>query len=160
MNIEEQFHRLYTEAREDVYHYLLTFQLDPASAQDVTQEVFLRLYSAWKSEGQIRNPRAWVFRVAHNLGLTTRKRSARWEPMEESGPPAGAADPEHQTLHKERAQRIQEALKELSSQQRQVLHLRAEGLKYREIAEAIGIQVSTVSVFLTRALTRLRKAIE
>ena len=160
MTIEEQFHTLYTEVREDVYHYLLTFQLDPASAQDATQEVFLRLYSVWQSEGQIRNPRAWVFRVAHNLGLTIRKRSARWEPMEESGPPSGAADPERQALHKERTQRIHEALSELSSQQRQVLHLRAEGLKYQEIAEAIGVRVSTVSTFLTRAITRLRKAID
>ncbi|MBL8173648.1 MAG: RNA polymerase sigma factor [Bryobacterales bacterium] len=143
-----------------MYHYLLTFQLDPASAQDVTQEVFLRLYSVWKKEEQIRNPRAWVFKVAHNLGLTTRKRSARWEPMEESAYPAGAAHPECQALDKERAKLIEEALHELSAQQRQVLHLRAEGLKYREIADAIGVRVSTVSVFLTRAVKRLRKAIE
>jgi RNA polymerase sigma-70 factor, ECF subfamily len=143
-----------------VYHYLLTFQLDPASAQDVTQEVFLRLYSVWKSEGEIRNPRAWVFRVAHNLGLTTRKRSARRGARLLHRFPPGAANPERTTLDKERNQRIQAALNELSSQQRQVLHLRAAGLKYREIAEAIGIRVSTVSVFLTRALTRLRKAVE
>ena len=160
MTIEEQFQALYSEAREDVYHYLLTFQLDPASAQDATQEVFLRLYSAWKNNDEIRNPRAWVFRVAHNLGLTIRKRSARWEPVEETGLPSGAADPEQRTLHRQRQLRIAEALKELSSQQRQVLHLRAEGLKYHEIADAIGVRVSTVSTFLTRALTRLRKAID
>ena len=53
---------------------------------------------------------------------------------------------------------MKQALDTLSPQQRQCLHLRAEGLRYREIAETIGVGISTVGEFLNRAVTRLRKA--
>jgi len=47
----------------------------------------------------------------------------------------------------------------LSPQQRRCLYLRGEGLKYREIAQAMGVGVSTVSVFLERAMARIWKVI-
>ena len=46
----------------------------------------------------------------------------------------------------------------LSPQQRQCLHLRAEGLRYREIAETMQISISSVREFLGRAITKLQKA--
>ena len=47
----------------------------------------------------------------------------------------------------------------LSPQQRQCLHLRAEGLVYREIAETMHISISSVREFLGRAIARLQKAV-
>jgi RNA polymerase sigma-70 factor (ECF subfamily) len=67
---------------------------------------------------------------------------------------------EKQLLEDESRRRLKEALADLSPQQRQVLQLRAAGLRYREIAETIGIGVSTVNEFMRRAVTRLRKAME
>jgi RNA polymerase sigma-70 factor (ECF subfamily) len=59
----------------------------------------------------------------------------------------------------ETRRRVQEAIADLSPQQQQVLQLRAAGLRYREIAETIGIGTSTVNEFMRRAVARLRKAI-
>ena len=67
---ELQVTRLYEEAREDVYRYLLTLGLAPPQAQEAAQEVFLRLYADLQKGKRIDNLRGWVFRVAHNHGVT------------------------------------------------------------------------------------------
>src|SRR4051812_30082487 len=67
--LEELVSQLYEEARDYVYRYTLTFHLSPGEAQEAAQEVFLRLYTAMKKGEEIQNPRAWIFRVAHNLSL-------------------------------------------------------------------------------------------
>jgi RNA polymerase sigma-70 factor (ECF subfamily) len=60
-------------------------------------------------------------------------------------------------LEREWREGFQAAFQNLSKQQRLCLELRAEGLRYREIAAALGIQTSTVGRFLGRAMIRLRK---
>src|SRR5262245_63091441 len=72
--IRDEVAQLFQEAREDVYRYLLTLGLYPPQAQEATQEVFLRLYSTLRKGEQIQNSRAWIFRVAHNLGIKIRVR--------------------------------------------------------------------------------------
>ena len=144
-----------------MYHYLLRLGLSPSQAQEGVQEVFLRLHSALVRGESIHNPRAWVFRVAHNLAVTEHRAGDRWMALD-PGLEAALTDrgpgPEARVLQRERSARVSEALAELSPQQRRCLYLRAEGLRYREIAEVIGVGVSTVSEFLTRAVARLRRA--
>jgi RNA polymerase sigma-70 factor (ECF subfamily) len=161
LNLEERVVRLYEEAREDVYHYLLRLGLSPSQAQDGAQESFLRLHSALKHGESIDSPRAWVFRVAHNLAVSEHRAGDRWmalDPEAEAAMTDRGPGPEARVLQRERAARLTAALAELSPQQRRCLYLRADGLRYREIAETIGVGVSTVSQFLTRAIARLRRA--
>jgi len=163
MNADDQVIRLYEEARQDVYHYLLRLGLGPAQAQEGAQEAFLRLYSALSRGDEILNPRGWIFRVAHNLAMDQHVGSDRWMPLDpalEAVLADGGAGPEARAIDRQRAARVSQALAELSPQQRKCLYLRAEGLRYRDIAETIGVGVSTVSQFISRAMTRLRKAVE
>jgi RNA polymerase sigma-70 factor (ECF subfamily) len=158
--VEDEVTQLFEDAREDVYHYLLTLGLDRAKAQEAAQEVFLRFYLERRKGVDIQNARGWVFRVAHNLGLDWRAKD-RLQPFDEAA--ASALEdrrPRIDTflIREERMVRIGEAWKELSPQQQQCLHLRAEGLRYREIAETMGISISSVREFLTRAVGRLQKA--
>ena len=163
MNAHDQVIRLYEEARQDVYHYLLRLGLSPAHAQEGSQEVFLRLYTSMNRGESIRNPRAWIFRVAHNLAATHHAAGERWMPLDpalEATLTDRGPGPERDAIQRQRAARLSEALAELSPQQRKCLYLRAEGLRYREIADTIGIGVSTVSEFLGRAIARLRRAVD
>src|SRR5690349_9535015 len=80
--LQEQVSRLFEESRDDVYRYLLTLGLHPPRAQEAVQEVFLRLYTTLRKGEEIQNPRAWVFRVAHNLGLKIRARQQSEEPFD------------------------------------------------------------------------------
>lgn len=152
--------RAYEDARDDVYYYVLTLGLAPAQAQDVAQEVFLKLYVQLRAAEEIRNIRAWVFRVAHNEALKLKaKERGHSEITPEMEPIAPNSNPERRLLDDESRRRLNSALRDLSPQQRQVLHLRAAGLRYREIAETIGVGTSTVNEFLRRAVVRLRKVI-
>jgi RNA polymerase sigma-70 factor (ECF subfamily) len=161
MQPRERVEQLYLEAREGVYRYLLTFGLTPARAQELTQDSFLRLYECMTGDEPIREPRAWLFRVAHNLALNVRTRERSSLPLDEvvqaslrdRGP-----GPEDSLIDRQRMLRLSEAMTGLSPQQKQVLALRANGLRFREIAEALDIRVSTVYEFLNRAVRRLKKA--
>jgi RNA polymerase sigma-70 factor, ECF subfamily len=157
--LHTQVERIYQDARHDVYYYLLSFGLDPGQAQDLAQEAFLRLYKALREGQQIRNERAWIFRVAHNLGIDARAAQRRVQPFQDGdATPAVAPDnPERKLLDAERRLRVDRAIADLSPQQRQCLLLRAEGLRYREIAETIGVSVSSVAEFLRRAVAKLKR---
>src|SRR6476469_9001525 len=92
--IRDQVAALFSEARDDVYRYLLTLGLYPPQAQEATQEVFLRLYTTLRKGEEIHNYRAWIFRVAHNLGLKVRARQHSEEPFlpEVAEPGAGSGE--------------------------------------------------------------------
>jgi RNA polymerase sigma-70 factor (ECF subfamily) len=159
---ELQVTRLYEEARDDVYRYLLTLGLAPPQAQEATQEVFLRLYADLQKGKRIDSLRGWVFRVAHNHGVTLRGRDGimlPFDPELETRLFDKSANPEQALLDRERRLRLHHAVDALSDQQRNCLYLRAEGFRYREIAAILGISDSTVSEFLRRAITRLRKVL-
>ena len=159
MTLRDRVAEAYVEMRDDVYRYLLTFGMSPAHAQDATQEVFLRMFTALKKGDDIVSLRGWAFRTAHNLGINTKTRQKTHEALDDAMIPAAGTSPERSLIEAERQARLTSAMAGLSPQQRQCLHLRAEGLRYREIAETIGISVSSVSEFVSRAIMRLRKAV-
>src|SRR5215208_787110 len=103
--LQDQVGRLFEEARDDVYRYLLTLGLHPPRAQEAVQEVFLRLYATLKKGEDIENWRAWVFRVAHNYGLKVRQRQVSEEPFDpgfEAKLTRRGDDPESELLERER----------------------------------------------------------
>jgi RNA polymerase sigma-70 factor (ECF subfamily) len=162
--------QLFRELRTPLYSYLICSGVRPHEAEDVIQETFLRLHEQLCQNVRIAGPRAWLFRVAHNLSVSFH-RSARWlvQP-EQSADPSEATpwheqtdrrlNPEDLYLQKESLQRLESGLATLTQQQRQCLLLRVEGLKYREIASIMGIGVSSVSELIQRAIVRLSGAID
>src|SRR6185312_17060841 len=80
--LQERVARLFEESRDDLYRYLLTLGLYPPRAQEAAQEVFLRLYATMRKGEEIQSPRAWIFRVAHNLGLKIRARQQSEQPFD------------------------------------------------------------------------------
>jgi len=158
--LRDEVARLFEEARDDVYRYLLTLGLHPPRAQEAAQEVFLRLYTTLRKGEKLENPRAWVFRVAHNLGLKMRARQNSETPFDPQWGEQYAGqsgNPESELLERERMTRFHSAVEGLSEQQRRCLFLRMEGLRYPEIGSALGISASTVGEFLRRAMERLKK---
>jgi RNA polymerase sigma-70 factor (ECF subfamily) len=155
---------LYVQSRNDVYRYLISLGLTAAQAQDATQEAFLRLHQATQRGESPDNPRAWVFRVAHNVALSERTRrsssSLSLSPALESKAKDPSPSAEKLVMDKQKMSMLRRAISALSDQQKRCLYLRAEGLRYAEIAETLGIGISTVAEFLTRATARLRKELQ
>ena len=160
VTLQDRVSRLFEETRDDVYRYLLTLGLHPPRAQEAVQEVFLRLYTTLRKGESIENPRAWIFRVAHNYGLKVRARQTSEEPFDadlEARLLASGQSAEHDLIERERMVRFHRAVENLSDQQRRCLFLRLEGMRYPEIASTLGISASAVGEFLRRAMVRLKK---
>jgi RNA polymerase sigma-70 factor (ECF subfamily) len=160
VTLQELVAATYEELRDDVFRYLILIGVGPDEAQELCQEAFLRLYAALRKGQQIDNTRAWVFTVARNCGFSARASQATlaaFDTAVEEQLCSPSPSPEKVLLDRERMLRLHRAVSSLSHQQRQCLHLRVEGFRYREIAEILGVGSSTVGEFLQRAITRLRK---
>ncbi len=153
--------RMFDDLRLPVSRYVVSLGLPAAVASEIVQEAFLRLYRHLQTDGRRDNLAGWVFRVAHNLAVNELKRAgaAGPEPEESGGDPREdpGGDPEQIVLRKERMSCLESAIRSLPLRQRQCLHLRAEGLRYREIAEVVGIGVSSVAEAVQRAVETLAK---
>jgi RNA polymerase sigma-70 factor (ECF subfamily) len=160
---QDQVAELFEELRDDVYRYLLTLGLYPPQAQEAAQEVFLRLYVTLRRNVEVQNPRAWIFRVAHNYGLKVRSQQNSLQPFDpaiEACLEDPETTPETSLLERERTLRFHRAIENLSEQQRRCLLLRLEGLRYPEIGAVLGISASAVGEFMRRAITRLKRVVE
>ncbi len=148
----------FDELRIPVYRYLVCNGLGTADAEEIVQETFLRLYRHLDGRGNRPNLRGWIFEVARNAARDRRK-SARWQRTVALDPAAGFADPgagpEDQAMQEERGRRLTAAIEKLSPQQRECILLRIAGLRYREIAEVLGINVASAGELVARATARL-----
>lgn len=161
--LEDTVIGLFDEFRIPLLRYSFSFGLTLEDGEEIVQEVFLSLYrhlQSWKSREHIR---AWLFRVAHNLALKRRYRNrkeveARSRMEAEDINAAPGPDPEAQAAESQRQRRLQAVVAALPEQDRRCLLLRAEGLRYREIASILEISLGSVSISLSRSLQRIARA--
>jgi RNA polymerase sigma-70 factor (ECF subfamily) len=149
---------LYRELREPLLRYLVCLGLSNDEAQDVVQDTFLSLHRHLSAGGPQDNIRGWVFRVAHNRARNRQGSYLRrfGEPLDlEVNAIVDKTTPEHVVLEKEKFRRLDKALNRLSASERECLLMRAAGLRYREIGQALGIPVSTVGDTVERAIRKL-----
>lgn len=143
--------------------YLQFLGIDPETAQEVVHEAFLKLHQHLLAAGDRTNLRAWLYRVAHNLGRNTQTafRSSKTDALPDltvaGNLPSQAASIEQELLADERSRLVRNAINRLSTAQKDCLVLRAQGLKYREIAEVLNLSVSTVGENIQRGLEKLKE---
>ena len=163
--LEEELVALFDQFRDPLLRYLLSFGLTSPDGEEIVQEVFLALFQHLRRGKSRASLRGWVFRVAHNLALKRRYQNRRsLELGNESSAEELAIDPdpnpEAQMLNTQHQQRLQAVLQALPEQARACLSLRAEGLRYREIAQILGMSLGAVSLSLARSLARFTRASE
>ncbi len=138
-------------------------------AEDVVQETFFRLHQQVQESGpeSIHNPRAWLYRVAHNLAMEAGRRrghdkQAGDELLRRSEAEAGRdGDLLEQLVRREAGEMALRELKNLPDDERQILLLKAiQGLKLREISEVTGLGLSTVAFKLNQGLAALARRLK
>lgn len=134
-----------------------------AEAEDVVQDLFVRVIERRRSLQTIRDMRVWLIRIAWNLALDRRRR-IRPEQLDDSFAENLAANSAPADERLAEAQRIKVVLREmerLPKAERHVLLLSAvEELGTAEMAEVLGRSESAVRALLFRARTRLRERLE
>jgi len=152
-----------------LYRYLLRLVRDPATAEDLFQQTWLRVAERIRQFDSRRSFDAWLFAVARNLAIDHLRRSAP-ESLDEETPSGATAAAELRSaeppaietvLARERAGRLAAAMTDLPVIYRDVLTLRfEEEMKLEEIAVVLEAPLSTVKTRLRRSLDTLRRMLE
>ncbi len=138
---------------------------DREEANEIVQDVFVRLQAASHGGGLVNDPGAWLTRVAINLCHDRRRAGwwPRWRRLTDGVEGARLATseptPEEAAIGRELADRVWQAFRRLSDRQREVFVLRrVEGWSTDDVAAALGLGAGSVKQHLFRAIQRLHAA--
>lgn len=157
---EDELRNLFDEYYLPLMRYLNHLTGEVTAAQDLSQEVFLKLY--YQGPSDLASPRAWLFRVATNLGynyLRQRGNRVRREVAVSQASP-GYPDLEELAIMGEERITVRQVLESLSERDRTCLIMKFSGFSYQEIAEVIGVKKSSVGTILLRAMQKFRREYE
>ncbi len=156
-SLRDSFIALYDSEASTILAYLTAATSSRADAEDLASDTFLR---AWKSWSQFRDmgtpPRFWLLKIARNLVTDRSRTSARLVPLEDhqaSVPDVTAATAVART-------ELFRALALATDQDRHLLALRASGLSFAGVGEALGKSEAAAKMAWHRAARRLRQNLE
>jgi RNA polymerase sigma-70 factor (ECF subfamily) len=165
----EALEELYDRYGRPVYSLVLGLLREPAIAEEVTQEVFLRVWMRSSSfKPQSGKAKTWILSIAHHRAidkLRQQRHRQKESPLEDflegesqMGTELGAV--EHTAILQEESDRIQEALKELPEEQRQVLMLGYfRGFTQAEISKGLDVPLGTVKTRMRLGIQKLRQSL-
>ena len=160
-DVRDDVLRIFDGCGPAVHRYVRSCGIAPDVADDIVQETFLALFQHLRKGGGRENLRGWVMQVGYRLALKHRRqdgRRGRWQGpwgAEAAGVHDPAAGPEEAFMAHEDRRRLRAVLKALPERDRRCVYLRAEGLRYREIADVLGVSLGAVAKSVARALGRL-----
>jgi len=138
---------------------------DPARAEELAVEVFLKLSRNPKAQGESapgQSIEAWLYRAAVRIGLDELRRQTRrlhYESLLEFVRGAATPTPNPEELHaaSEERERVRRVLSGIARRQAELLVLRSHGLSYEELASALHLNPASVGTLLSRAQQAFRK---
>lgn len=162
---EKAFTELFNAFDPKVYPFVLKMVKSESLAEEITQEVFVKIWTGRSKLTHIENPEAYIIRMAANHSINAIKKhvSDRVFLLRLSQEPGNDNHyhTENQFNYTETRRLIDEAAELLPAQQKQVFHLsRTEGLNYEEIAERMKISKNTVRNHLVEALKSIRRFLQ
>jgi len=158
---QQIFTELYNRHHAGIYSYLLAFVKIPSISEDLTQEVFLKVWETRKRLQIHTSFAAYIYRISRNTAIDFMKKIAADRELrseiilhKESFFPDSHSS---QLLAKEYSYLYKQAIDSLSQQRRTVFLLcREEGKTYNEVARLLGISRHTVKEHMTKSLHNLR----
>lgn len=155
MNLE----RFYRENYHIVFGYLLSLCGNPALAEDLTSETFLKAIIKIDSFDGRGKPSTWLCAIGKNLYLNELKRRRRHVPLESAAPMEGESM-EEKIQDKMMSERIRQISAEMKEPYQQVFAMRLSGLSFREIGEALGKSETYARVTFFRAKNEILERLE
>ena len=155
VSVQPTFEEIFSAHHCAVYRYAYTLTHDTGLAEDIVQEVFVRLH---KNFSVVHNEEwlcAWLLRVAANLSRNMLRRDARARARDESFVAEATqmfecAQPDEVLLRKDEIDSARRSLNKIKEPMRSCLLLKHEGLSYREIAKVLGINEANVGTLIAR----------
>lgn len=168
------FDYLIQKYRKPIIRFMFRMVHNQAVAEELAQEVFLRVYRSRETYRAEARFSTWLYRIATNLGVnhardTKRERSASTVYLDEPDPESGTTpdvadstpDVEENILRRERMAAIRQHVMALPERQRMaVLMHKYEGMDYRQIGEVLKLSESATKSLLFRAYQTLREKLK
>ncbi|MCL2660202.1 MAG: sigma-70 family RNA polymerase sigma factor [Acidobacteriaceae bacterium] len=168
------FDYLVQKYRNQIVHFMYRMVRNQAVAEELAQEVFLRVYRSRETYRAEARFSTWLYRIATNLGVnyvrdTRHERNASMvfldEPDSEKGTTPDVADSspdvEYKLIRRERMDAIRQHVMDLPERQRTaVLMHKYEGLDYKQIGEILKLSESATKSLLFRAYQTLREKLK
>ena len=153
---QQAFEELYRATDSAIYGYALSLMRNHHEAQDIMMDTYLKIRCAAHLYMPMGKPMAWILTITKNIARTKLRSAGRQIPLDDLEETTPSFDRDS-----EEAVALEQAMKVLGDQERQILILHAvTGLKHREIAEMLGMPVATVLSKYARSLKKLKKALE
>lgn len=158
----QDFEGLFLEYWARINRLLIRLVGDPAEAEDLALETFLRLYQRAPVQQDGFNPGGWLYRVATNLGLhsiRSFKRREHYELRAGRDEMEGSLEnrPTDLQTNVEDQRIARQALAEMNQRQSQLLVMRYSGMSYKEIAAGLGLAPTSIGPLLVRAEREFEK---
>ena len=151
----EAFRALFEKHKDIVYSIALRYSGDPAVAQDIAQDTFLKLFSTVGSFRGVANFESWLYRMVVNACFDQKRKTRRLAPLLDEvlamlrTPDMSVLD---EVLRSEMSTHVRSVVESLAPDQRMVIVLRyTQGLSYEEIAGILGCASGTIASRLNRA---------
>lgn len=159
----EAFGVLYRRYLDPIYRYVYYRVAGAATAEDLTEEVFVRAWEALPGYEVTKYPfKSWLYRIAHNRVIDHRRkrRPAAIDDEVLGRIAAPGSAPEQVVAEEQTVGELLEAVRQLDEEEQQVVVLRfVEGLTHREVAEIIGKSEEASRVIQYRAIQRLQRVL-
>jgi RNA polymerase sigma-70 factor (ECF subfamily) len=148
--------------KHKLYRFAMRMLRDIAEAEDVVQEVMIRLWERREKLAGYRSIEAFAMTITRNLCLDKLKRAgARTEELDESTSARQEKTPYDEMETSDSYEKVRGLIDDLPDQQRMIIHLRdVEGYEYEEIAGITGLSENTIRVNLSRARKKIREGMK
>lgn len=151
------FESLFRQHFKELHAYATTILKDPDAAEDVVQNTFIKLWKMWEAGNIPEAPAAYLYRSVYHESLNILKHQQVKKAHEQfTLHTAGESAPAISNM-RELEEKLDAALRDLPEQCRTIFQMsRFEDLKYREIADRLGLSVKTIEAQMGKALRILR----
>ena len=155
---ERAFMRFVEHHTPAVYSHVLTYLKDPFRAEEITQNVFLKIWQQRASFRTIGNFRGFLYIVTRNSTLSAlREKLFSWDEAKKDDLPSDAMDPARAAEYAQLSKELDRAIEKLPPRRKEVFKLsRLENQTYDEIAARLQISKSAVNQHIVEALVFLR----
>lgn len=152
----ESLHTLYDGCRQAVYLYAFSILRDAGPAEDIVQEVFLKIWANAQGYHSGTCPMAWIFTITRNEAVTCLRKKKRETASSLDEEDFGSAPPPDDRVLQKLS--VEEALSSLCADDRQIIvaHILG-GLTFGAIGHLIGMPLPTVAFRYSKAVKRLRQ---
>ena len=159
------FNTLVTRWQKPIYNFVLRYASDPDNADDLTQQTFIRAYQGLRKLDKPTRFSSWLYRIALNAARDAGRANQRHTMVSLSDEVVSnelrvspRSHPDQFANRRDLREMLSRALQEIPEEQRVVVIMKEyQGLKFREIADAMELPINTVKSRLYYGLKTLRK---